>query len=61
LKHSSLITPRLIRFRDAPRYLGMDRNRFNTEVRPYLVKISVRYGIPGRLEMPCSPERQDID
>ncbi len=25
--------PRLIRFRDAPRYLGMDCNRFDTEVR----------------------------
>ena len=23
------IVPRLLRFRDAPRYLGMDRNRFN--------------------------------
>ncbi len=33
--------PRLIRFRDAPRYLGMDRNRFNTEVRPYLTEVPV--------------------
>jgi len=24
-----MITPRIIRFRDAPAYLGMDRNRFN--------------------------------
>ena len=36
-----LIAPRLIRLRDAPFYLGMDRNRFNTEVRPYLVEIRV--------------------
>ncbi len=35
MKQHSRITPRLIRFRDVPRYLGMDRNRFNAEVRPY--------------------------
>jgi hypothetical protein len=28
---------------------------------PKLVEILVRDGIPGRLEMPCSPELQDID
>jgi hypothetical protein len=39
-RHHS-ITPRLIRLRDAPFYLGMDRNRFNTEVRPGLVEIRV--------------------
>ncbi len=33
--------PRLIRFRDAPAYLGMDRNRFNREVRPYLTEIPI--------------------
>ncbi|MEJ1384144.1 MAG: hypothetical protein RPU34_10115 [Candidatus Sedimenticola sp. (ex Thyasira tokunagai)] len=33
------INPRLIRLRDAPGYLGMDRNRFNAEVRPYVTKI----------------------
>ena len=37
----SLLLPRLIRFRDAPRYLGMDRNRFNAEVRPYVAEIRV--------------------
>jgi hypothetical protein len=30
------ILPRFIRYRDAPAYLGMDRNRFNAEVRPYI-------------------------
>ncbi len=30
------IIPRIIRLRDAPRYLGMDKNRFNREVRPFL-------------------------
>lgn len=35
------ILPRLLRLRDAPFYLGMDRNRFNSEVRPYLTKIPI--------------------
>src|SRR5262245_60807494 len=45
--------PRLIRFRDAPRYLGMDRNRFNAEVRPLLTEIPIgRQGIAfDRLEL----------
>ena len=33
--------PRLIRLKDAPAYLGMDRNRFNSEVRPLLVEIPI--------------------
>lgn len=47
------ITPRLIRFRDAPRYLGMDRNRFNRDVRPYVTEIPIgRQGIAfDRLEL----------
>ena len=40
------INPRFIRLRDAPTYLGMDRNRFNTEIRPYLLEI--RVGIQGK-------------
>ena len=40
------LRPRLIRMRDAPHYLGMDRNRFNSEVRPYLCEIPIgRQGI----------------
>jgi hypothetical protein len=35
------LLPRVIRFKDAPGYLGMDRNRFNTEVRPGLVEIPI--------------------
>jgi hypothetical protein len=31
--------PRVIRLRDAPTYLGMDRNRFQTEVRPYVTEM----------------------
>jgi hypothetical protein len=38
---SDFLLPRIVRFRDAPRYLGMDRNRFNTEVRPYLTEIPI--------------------
>jgi hypothetical protein len=43
----------LIRFRDAPRYLGMDRNRFNAEVRPLLTEFPIgRQGIAfDRLEL----------
>ncbi len=33
------LPPRLIRMRDAPGYLGIDRNRFNAEVRPFLIEI----------------------
>ncbi|WP_430754947.1 hypothetical protein [Magnetovirga frankeli] len=33
------LVPRFIRLRDAPAYLGMDRNRFNREVRPFIVEI----------------------
>jgi hypothetical protein len=40
-KNFSHVIPRLIRLRDAPFYLGMDRNRFNAEVRPYLTQIPI--------------------
>lgn len=45
--------PRIIRFRDAPSYLGMDRNRFNAEVRPYLTEVPIgKQGIGfDRLEL----------
>lgn len=33
------LLPRLIRLRDAPTYLGMDRHRFNNDVRPNLVEV----------------------
>ena len=32
---------RLIRLRDIPRYLGMNKNSFNAEVRPLLVEIPI--------------------
>jgi hypothetical protein len=45
--------PRVIRAKDAPYYLGMDRNRFNAEVRPYLTELPI--GVQGvgfdRLEL----------
>jgi predicted DNA-binding transcriptional regulator AlpA len=47
------ILPRLLRLRDVPAYLGMDRNRFNAEVRPYVTAIPIgRQGIAfDRLEL----------
>jgi hypothetical protein len=50
---NSILLPRLIRFRDAPYYLGMDRNRFNAEVRPCLTEIPIgKQGIGfDRLEL----------
>lgn len=43
---STLIIPRVIRFRDAPNYLGMDRSRFNAEVRPLVPEFRIgRQGI----------------
>ena len=38
---ASGLQPRIIRFRDAPYYLGMDRNRFNAEVRPHLTEVPI--------------------
>src|SRR5215470_10437478 len=35
------LLPRIIRFRDAPFYLGMDRNRFNAEVRASLTELPI--------------------
>jgi len=47
------LLPRMIRLRDTPFYLGMDRNRFNDEVRPYLTTIPIgRQGVAfDRLEL----------
>jgi len=49
----SRIAPRLVRFRDAPYYIGMDRNRFNREVRPFITNIPIgRQGLAfDRLEL----------
>ena len=38
---SSPFLPRFIRMRDAPSYLGMDKNRFNRDVRPTLAAIPI--------------------
>jgi hypothetical protein len=38
---ASAVPPRVIRFRDASRYVGMDRYRFNSEVRPFLTEIPI--------------------
>ena len=48
-----VLLPRLVRLRDAPAYLGMDRNRFNNEVRLHLTRIPIgQQGIAfDRLEL----------
>ncbi len=38
-KSALMLLPRLIRLRDAPAYCGMDRNKFNAEVRPELTEV----------------------
>src|ERR1700676_1922744 len=52
------VAPRFVRLRDAPRFFGMDKNRFNREVRPQLTEI--RIGTQGRafdrLEMEAAAE-----
>ena len=42
---SLVMTPRVIRQRDAPTYLGMDRIRFDAEVRPRLTEVPL--GVHG--------------
>ena len=55
---STHLLPRFVRFRDAPRFFGMDKNRFNREIRPHLTEIlSGRQGMAfDRLEMEASAE-----
>jgi hypothetical protein len=48
------VLPRLIRLRDAAHYLGMDRHRFDKEVRPFLTEIPI--GIQGK-----AFDRLDLD
>ena len=35
------LLPRLIRLRDISRYLGMDRHRFNEDVRPLITEVPI--------------------
>ena len=48
------VLPRLIRLRDIPHYLGMDRHLFNKEVRPFLTEIPI--GTQGK-----AFDRLDLD
>ncbi len=41
MKGKTTITPRLMRFRDAPRYMGMDRAAFNKMVRPHVTEAPI--------------------
>ena len=38
---TTVMLPRLIRLKDASVYLGMDKNRFNREVRPKIISIPI--------------------
>ena len=40
MKNSDIL-PRVIRVKNASGYLGMDKNRFNKEVRPYLTEVPI--------------------
>lgn len=44
-KRDMTLQPRVIRLKHAARYLGMDKNRFDAEVRPYVT--AVRIGVRG--------------
>src|SRR5882672_7013129 len=48
------LAPRFLRLRDAPSYLGMDKNRFNREVRPRITIIPI--GVQG-----IAFDRLDLD
>ncbi len=48
------VQPRIIRLKDAPGYLGMDKNKFNELVRPFVTEI--RYG-----SMSVGFDRLDLD
>jgi hypothetical protein len=52
------LLPRLIRLSDAPYFFGMDKNRFNRDVRPFLTEIRVgNQGVAfDRLEMEAAAE-----
>ena len=56
---TSDLQPRFIRFGQAPGYLGMDKNRFNREVRAFLTEIPI--GTQGiafdRLELDAFAEQ----
>lgn len=41
MKKQFQLLPRLIRLRDVPFYMGMDKNRFNAEVRPEITEIPI--------------------
>ena len=54
MSKNECLLPRLIRLRDVSRYLGMDRHRFDKEVRPFLIEIPI--GTQGK-----AFDRLDLD
>jgi hypothetical protein len=49
-----MILPRIIRMRDAPFYLGVNKNYFNSDIRPYLTELKI--GVQG-----IAFDRLDLD
>ena len=41
MKARKPVVPRVLRLRDAPGYLGMDKNRFNSLVRPAVTQVKI--------------------
>ena len=62
MNKNEYLLPRLIRLRDVTRYLGMDRHRFNKEVRQFLTEIPI--GIQGiafdRLDLEVAAIMQSV-
>lgn len=54
MSKNEYLLPRLIRLRDIPHYLGMDRHRFDQEVRPFVTEIPI--GTQGK-----AFDRLDLD
>ena len=52
--------PRFIRLRDAAAYLGMDKNRFNRDVRPHLCTIPIGTQGIASIALTSTPGRMNI-
>ena len=54
------IQPRLIRLRDAPAYLGINKNTFNRVVRPTLSEVSLGNKQFSSTDLKSTPGRRTI-
>ena len=41
MDNQAITPPRILRLRDVPTYIGMNKNHFNKEIRPYLTEIPI--------------------